>query len=60
MDNSFKDVEEKDYIDILKNAQDKVSKIVIPSMGLLDKKETIYIDGKEVFKKKDDKECKLC
>lgn len=56
MDNRFKDTLDRDYIDILKNAQDKVPKIVIPSMGMLDKKETIYIDGKEIFNKKDDKE----
>ena len=47
---------QEDIIDILKNAQEKVSGIILPSMGLLDNEKSIYVDGKEVISQKDDKE----
>ena len=51
-----KEKNKEDIIDILKSAQEKVSGIVLPSMGLLDNEESIYVDGKEVISQKDDKE----
>lgn len=51
-----KEKNQEDIIDILKSAQEKVSGIVLPSMGLLDNEESIYVDGKEVISQKDDKE----
>lgn len=55
-----KEKNQEDIIDILKSAQEKVSGIVLPSMGLLDNEESIYVDGKEVISQKDDKEEQEC
>lgn len=60
MDDKNKNQEET-YIDILKNAQEKLSGIVLPSMGLLDNEVKIEIKGSEFLNQgKDDKEKDVC
>lgn len=54
MDN--KQIEEKDYIDILKNTQQEFPDIIIPSMGLIENQNKIIIDGKTIFNDKESKE----
>ena len=43
--------EQKNYIEILKEAQEKMPGIVIPSMGMIDNEFQIEIDGKDYIKK---------
>ncbi len=54
MDN--KQIEEKDYIDVLKNTQQEFPDIIIPSMGLIKNQNKIIIDGKTIFNDKESKE----
>lgn len=54
MDN--KQIEEKDYIDVLKNTQQEFPDIIIPSMGLIKNQNKIIIDGKTIFNDKEGKE----
>lgn len=51
-----KNFEEKDYIDVLKNVQQELPNIVIPSMGLIQNQNPIHIDGKKIFNDKESKE----
>ena len=51
-----KNFEEKDYIDVLKNVQQELPNIVIPSMGLIQNQNPFHIDGKVIFNDKEDKE----
>lgn len=51
-----KNFEEKDYIDVLKNVQQELPNIVIPSMGLIQNQNPIHIDGKVIFNDKEGKE----
>lgn len=54
MDN--KQIEEKDYIDVLKSTQQEFPDIIIPSMGLIKNQNKIIIDGKTIFNDKESKE----
>ncbi len=49
-------VEDKNYIELIKEAQEKLPKVVLPSMGLVDHEEFIDIHGKDFFNKSDSKE----
>lgn len=51
-----KNLEEQDYIDILKNVQQEFPNIIIPSMGLIQNQKKIIIDGKTIFNDKESKE----
>ena len=51
-----KNLEEQDYIDILKNVQQEFPNIIIPSMGLIQNQNQIHIDGKKIFNDKESKE----
>ncbi len=51
-----KNLEEQDYIDILKNVQQAFPNIIIPSMGLIQNQNQIHIDGKKIFNDKESKE----
>ena len=52
-----KNNQEENYVKILKSAQDKLSGIVLPSMGLLNNEVRIDIKGSEFLnQKKDGKE----
>ena len=56
MDNKKNEMDET-YIDILKNAQDKLSGIVLHSMGLLNNEVKVKVKGSEFLnQKKDGKE----
>ena len=51
MDNN-KNVQEENYVEILKKAQEKVSKIVLPSMGLLNNEVKVNIKGNQFLNQK--------
>ncbi|MDD5826516.1 MAG: hypothetical protein PUD25_01940 [Bacilli bacterium] len=51
-----KNLEEQDYIDILKNVQQEFPNIIIPSMGLIQNQNQVHIDGKKIFNDKESKE----
>lgn len=51
-----KNLEEQDYIDILKNVQQAFPNIIIPSMGLIQNQNQVHIDGKKIFNDKESKE----
>lgn len=53
MDNKNKDEETKTYIDILKEASQKVPNINLPSMGIIDNEKKLDIEAKDYFIKKD-------
>ncbi len=53
MDNKNKDEETKTYIDILKEAIQKVPNINLPSMGIIDNEKKLDIEAKDYFIKKD-------
>lgn len=51
-----KNLEEQDYIDILKNVQQEFPNVIIPSMGLIQNQSQVHIDGKKIFNDKESKE----
>lgn len=51
-----KNLEEQDYIDLLKNVQQEFPNIIIPSMGLIQNQNQVHIDGKKIFNDKESKE----
>ena len=53
MDDKKREVDET-YIDILKAAQDKLSGIVLPSMGLLNNEVKVTVQGSEFLNQKKD------
>lgn len=53
-DDSLKEEEVQNYIDILEEAQKKLSDVVLPSMGLIDNEKDILIDGKDYIKNNND------
>ena len=52
MDNKNKEEEVKSYIDILKEASEKLPNITLPSMGLIDNEKELDIEAKDYFIKK--------
>ena len=56
MDNQEKKIEDQDYIDVLKKAQEELPGVVLPSMGLIQNDVMIQIDGKKVIGKNEIKE----
>ena len=52
MDNKNKEEEVKTYIDILKEASEKLPNITLPSMGIIDNEKKLDIDVKDYFIKK--------
>lgn len=60
MDKNEKNLEENGYIDVLVDAQRKMSSLILPSMGLISNEKAVYIDGKEIIKKDESKEKESC
>ena len=46
--------EDQSYIDILKEAQEKIPNVILPSMGLIHNEIAVNIHGKDFFNKKND------
>ena len=53
MDDKNKDKEIKNYIDILKDASQKLPNLNLPSMGMIDNEKKLDIEAKDYFIKKD-------
>ena len=43
---------DESYVDILKSAQDKLSGIILPSMGLLNNEVRVKVEGSEFLNQK--------
>lgn len=43
---------DKNYIQVLKDAQDKMPNIILPSMGIIQNEKKVEIDGKNYIRKK--------
>lgn len=43
---------DKNYIQVLKEAQDKMPNIILPSMGMIQNEKKVEIDGKNYIRKK--------
>lgn len=54
------DYEDQSYIDILKEAQEKIPNVILPSMGLIHNEISVDIHSKDFFNKNNDKERQLC
>ena len=52
MDNKNKEEEFKSYIDIIKEASEKIPNLILPSMGIIDNEKKIDIDAKDYLIKK--------
>lgn len=50
------DYEDQSYIDILKEAQEKIPNVILPSMGLIHNEISVDIHSKDFFNKNNDKE----
>ena len=53
MDDKNKEKEIKNYIDILKDASQKLPNLNLPSMGMIDNEKKLDIEAKDYFIKKD-------
>lgn len=51
MDDKKREIDES-YVDILKSAQDKLSGIILPSMGLLNNEVRVKVEGSEFLNQK--------
>ena len=51
---NLNDVEEKSYIDSVKEVQGEFSNIILPSMGLIDNEVIVPVDGKDYIEKTSD------